>query len=123
MTVSIECYRGRFDICHPNKEEWQLRLKTPFGNVTEFFEDEPDAPGVEEALDVIEARQKDFLVKSNRGEKLMAVAAIREHLTECEALLCEGEIAKLEAQADRITAEITRKRELLEYLRKEIEAA
>lgn len=101
MSVSITCYAGRFNLCDPSEKQWCLVVQTPYGKVSELFHEEPYTDGsVEDALNIIEARLKDYLFSSSRAGKIETISKIRGRLPECEIALLEANIKKNEAVLD-----------------------
>ena len=121
-TVRISCSKGRYNLLS-NDEQWCLRLATPHGNVSQTFDEEPPYwGGVEDALDLIEARLKSYLFSSRRDEDLQVIANIRAHLNECELLHTEGQILTVEREMKSAQERLDSLRRVAEFLRAEIAA-
>lgn len=116
MSVSIVGYWGKFDFCHPTEESYQLCVSTPYGNVSEHFKYEVEAGTVEEALDAIETRVKEYWISTSRDETLAKCAAIREHLNECEQTYLQSQISALEKNIEREQLSLRAMKSVLEDL-------
>ncbi|WP_425070681.1 hypothetical protein [Sagittula sp. S175] len=103
MTVSIHATLGRYNLASDEKQ-WQLSLRTPFGNVSEFFPEgeKPEADTVEDALDLISARLESYFYTSRREEGRAKISAIRENLTACELILIDRKIDAAREQLKRL---------------------
>lgn len=126
MTADIEnrvrytLSQGRYDLCRTDKQ-WQLCLYTPFGSISETFDDEPVyGDNVEDVLAVIEARLESYWASSSRAEKREKIAAIRANLPECELLYAQRRLGILRRDAARIAEDISQVERLISSLQAEL---
>lgn len=118
--VYFNISHGRYDLCS-NEKEWLVSLHTPFGNIREFFKEEPDCgSSVEDVLDVIERRVESYWMSSTRAENRATIANIKANLTECELLFAQGRLDRLRAQEERVQKDIASVERLIAALREEI---
>ncbi len=121
MTVQIACFEGRFNLLDPSQKQWQLSVRTPHGNVSELFDDEPYWDGsLEDALNVIEARSEGYFFSSSRSDKRQKIAAIRDHLSECEIALLENQIRADERRIEQLAESVAKAKRTIAFLRSEL---
>ena len=120
-TVSISCYEGHFNFANFAEKQWQLVLITPYGNLSELFDEEPcHGNGVEDVIETISQRLESYWASSLRKEKRETIATIRKHLNECEILLREAELVKIDKSLERLTKERDSIVSTIQYLRDEM---
>lgn len=126
MTVSIRSNMGHYDFARPYKRECLVEIRTPYGRVCVMFDEDVgdlSDQSVEDVLDLIEHRIRGYLVYTRREEHLETIAAIREHLTECELTLAESQLAAAERRFEAAKKKADLKRETVAMLRKDMEDA
>ena len=111
---------GRYNLLSDDKQ-WQLCLRTPFGNISETFDYEPVyGDGVEDVLAVIEARVESYWMSSSRAENREKIAAIKANLPACELLYAQRRLGILRQQYDRTTKDIASCERLIASLQAEL---
>lgn len=102
-TVQHYSSTGRFNLCS-NEKQFQVVLRTPYGTVSELWNEDPgydDEMEPDEVLDLIEARAKSYWISTSRGETLAKITTIREHLAEVTASWAAAQAKKFQAAAAR----------------------
>ena len=111
---------GRYNLCSDEKQ-WSLALYTPFGNISETFDEEPVyGDSVEDVLAAIEARVESYWMSSSRPENRIKIAAIKANLPECELLYAQRKLGLLRAQEDRVQKDIAATERLISALQDEM---
>ncbi|NGQ91492.1 hypothetical protein G5V65_11345 [Rhodobacter sp. HX-7-19] len=119
-TAYYTLHQGRYNL-GSNEQQWRLGLYTPFGNVSEIFDEEPRfCDSVEDVLCAIEERVKSWWISTSREKNLATIATIRANLPECELLYAQRRLVVLRAQAERLGADIALAEKLIAALQSEI---
>lgn len=124
MIVSISSRMGNYDLLHTSKRECMVGIRTPYGNVSATFDEDVgdlSDQSVEDILDLIEHRIRGYWIYTRREEHLATIAAIREHLPECELALAESQLAAAERRFEAAKKAVDLKRETVAMLRKDME--
>lgn len=119
--VSISCHEGHFNFANPSEKQWQLILRTPFGNLNEFFDEEPYYDNcVEDVVEIISQRLESYWASSSRKEKREIIAMIRENLSECELLSREAELVRIDKSLERLNKDRASIVSIIQFLRAEM---
>lgn len=102
MTISISMNYGSYNFANPAQKQWQLSLRTPFGNVSQRFDEEPYIGDcVEDALEVIAERLESYWISTGREEDRKIIANIRANLPACEIEWAQQKVAAAKAQLEK----------------------
>jgi hypothetical protein len=96
MRTYFYCSQGNYNFADPSEKQWCLELSTPFGRVSETFNEKPDLDDLlpTDVLDLIEERVKSYWIYTSREECLKRIDGIRAHSLEINRQFIEFEIKK-----------------------------
>ncbi len=107
-TTNFYCTRGSYNWAKPDEKQYLVSLVTPYGSISETFEDEPEIEGLHpsDVLDIIEGRLKSYWISTDRESKLKTIAEIRKHSIEIDRQYIQSKIGLHELAIERLQASL-----------------
>lgn len=96
MKTNIYCNHGSYNWADPAQKQWCVELRTSYGRVSTFFDDNPYVDDLlpSEVLDIIEERINSYWLSTSRQEDMKAIAKIRGHIVELDKDYIQDKIEK-----------------------------
>ena len=102
---------------YSNEKQWRLSLTTPFGSISETFDEGPTfSDTVEDVLGVIEYQLENYWISSAKDEKRATIAEIKANLSTCELLYAQRRLEILRSSAEKIAKDILSEEARIEAL-------
>ena len=101
MKVYVSHYEGSFDLADLSRKSWLLQFKAEnHWWVGAHFDEQQAYDGIEEILNLIEARVKWYLYSTDRADKLQQIALYRSMLPQLEITYAEQRAAECQRSAE-----------------------